>query len=452
MKLDSTGSFLMENDKAVEASFKIALLIAKDKKPHTIGEPLIKPCLITACSVILSEDSSANDLPWEKVIGMCTDGAQAMTGRRSGFIELAKKKNSKIIGSHCIIHRRALACQTLPESLNVALNIKMSFDSNSFEGNNYDLLFVGIEGDSSYSALMLFNYEGDEVIKINGPSLNQWGLCLSGCDSDKICREMKHGLLRKYPAITDNYFICHRLIGILTSSIYDAGIVLDVTTGTHSLLMNLSGSTYRTGGWGHILGDEGSTFWIAMKAMKIIINDQENIEKPPHGFSTAYIWNAIQKQYSIEKRSDLLPLVYRQFDKSYIAALYHHIVAGVKHEDKLSAWILEDAGRCLGRLLLSHSSKIEKELLENKDGFPVICSGLVWENWEMIKYGFVGELHSAPTIKELQLMKITATVAHGAVLLAARSVNIDLKNILPDECTVFYHYKRDAVLKHNETE
>lgn len=217
MKLDSTGSFRMENEKAVEASYKIAFLIAKDKKPHTIGESLIKPCLLTACSTILSEDScnkvakislsndtvkrridemaldlknqvvqklksspffslqcdettdiskhaqllfycrfiegkqffeeilfsksletttkafdvfsalhnflAANDLPWEKVIGICTDGAQAMTGCRSGFIELAKKKNPKIIGSHCIIHRQALACKTLPESLNVALNI-----------------------------------------------------------------------------------------------------------------------------------------------------------------------------------------------------------------------------------------------------------------------------------------------------------------------------------------
>lgn len=217
MKLDSSGSFRMENEKAVEASYKIALLIAKDKKPHTIGESLIKPCLLTACSTVLGDDSynkfakialsndtvkrriddmaidmknqlvqklknssffalqcdettdiskqaqllfycryidqkkfleeilfsknletttkavdifsalqtflEANDLPWERVIGICTDGAQAMTGCRSGFIELVKKKNPKIIGSHCIIHRQALACQTLPESLNIALNL-----------------------------------------------------------------------------------------------------------------------------------------------------------------------------------------------------------------------------------------------------------------------------------------------------------------------------------------
>ncbi|KAK9758538.1 hypothetical protein QE152_g674 [Popillia japonica] len=36
MKLDSSGRFGIDNEKAVKASYKIALLIAKDKKPHTI--------------------------------------------------------------------------------------------------------------------------------------------------------------------------------------------------------------------------------------------------------------------------------------------------------------------------------------------------------------------------------------------------------------------------------
>ncbi|KAK9758543.1 hypothetical protein QE152_g671 [Popillia japonica] len=102
MKLDSSGRFGMENETAVEVSYKIALLIAKDKKPHTI---------------------EANDLPCERVIRICTNGAHAMTGCRSGFIELAKKKNPKAIGSHCIIHRQALTCQSFPESLNTVLNL-----------------------------------------------------------------------------------------------------------------------------------------------------------------------------------------------------------------------------------------------------------------------------------------------------------------------------------------
>lgn len=59
MKHDSTGHFAMENEKLMEASYEIALLIAKDKTPHTVGESLVKPCLLTACKTILNEESCA---------------------------------------------------------------------------------------------------------------------------------------------------------------------------------------------------------------------------------------------------------------------------------------------------------------------------------------------------------------------------------------------------------
>lgn len=57
MELDSRGSFRIVNEKAVKASSEIALLSAKDKKPHKISESLIKPCFLTACSTVLGEDS-----------------------------------------------------------------------------------------------------------------------------------------------------------------------------------------------------------------------------------------------------------------------------------------------------------------------------------------------------------------------------------------------------------
>jgi len=43
----------------MEASYEIALLITKDKKPHTISEFLIKPCLLTACKTLSKTESCA---------------------------------------------------------------------------------------------------------------------------------------------------------------------------------------------------------------------------------------------------------------------------------------------------------------------------------------------------------------------------------------------------------
>ena len=41
MRLDATGALHQSNNKLVEASYVVALEIAKQKKPHSIGETLI---------------------------------------------------------------------------------------------------------------------------------------------------------------------------------------------------------------------------------------------------------------------------------------------------------------------------------------------------------------------------------------------------------------------------
>ena len=48
------------------------------------------------------------DLQWEKLWGVCTDGAPAMLGCKSGFQMKVKKKSSEVRRVHCMIHRYTL--------------------------------------------------------------------------------------------------------------------------------------------------------------------------------------------------------------------------------------------------------------------------------------------------------------------------------------------------------
>ena len=61
-------------------------------------------------------------LKWEKLCGVCTDGAPAMLGAKSGFQTKVKLKSPQVRKVHCMIHRYALACKTLPSFLKVVLN------------------------------------------------------------------------------------------------------------------------------------------------------------------------------------------------------------------------------------------------------------------------------------------------------------------------------------------
>ena len=57
-KLDQAGMFWRTNKAAVHASYAIALHVAKTKKPHNIGETLLKPCILESVKLVLGEKAS----------------------------------------------------------------------------------------------------------------------------------------------------------------------------------------------------------------------------------------------------------------------------------------------------------------------------------------------------------------------------------------------------------
>ncbi|XP_039903019.1 protein ZBED8-like [Simochromis diagramma] len=58
-----------------------------------------------------------NNLSWDMVSAVCTEGAPVMLGRNSGFGALVKADAPHIIVTHCILHRHALATKTLPPKM-----------------------------------------------------------------------------------------------------------------------------------------------------------------------------------------------------------------------------------------------------------------------------------------------------------------------------------------------
>lgn len=63
-----------------------------------------------------------NDLDWNKLIELCTDGAPAMIGVRSDLAIKLKEKSPAMVSTHCFIHRQALASKPLPHKLRQTLD------------------------------------------------------------------------------------------------------------------------------------------------------------------------------------------------------------------------------------------------------------------------------------------------------------------------------------------
>ena len=54
-----------------------------------------------------------NDLTWENLVSLCTDGAPSMLGRQAGFVALFRQEIGKpnLISYHCIIHQQPLCAK-----------------------------------------------------------------------------------------------------------------------------------------------------------------------------------------------------------------------------------------------------------------------------------------------------------------------------------------------------
>ncbi|KAI6657131.1 Protein ZBED8 [Oopsacas minuta] len=63
---------------------------------------------------VVSKLFEENNLAWDRLVGVYTDGAPAMLGARSGFVTKIKQKSPSVIGTHYVIIREALAALTLP--------------------------------------------------------------------------------------------------------------------------------------------------------------------------------------------------------------------------------------------------------------------------------------------------------------------------------------------------
>ena len=86
-------------------------------------KPILTNCRAHELFTILNSFIQKNDLEWKYCVGLCTDGARALSGRLGGLRTLVQDVAINVKWTHCIIHREALASQQLSDDLNRVLEV-----------------------------------------------------------------------------------------------------------------------------------------------------------------------------------------------------------------------------------------------------------------------------------------------------------------------------------------
>lgn len=106
----------------------------------------------------------------------------------------------------------------------------------------------------------------------------------------------------------------------------------------------------RAGGWGHILGDEGSGYHIALKALKKAVNEYDM------GYKESLLTLNIMKKLNIKRVEEIKDFVY-QSDKASIAALVPVIVESSCY-DLYAKQILIEAANDLSEITCMVANKL----------------------------------------------------------------------------------------------
>ena len=134
-----------------------------------------------------------------------------------------------------------------------------------------------------------------------------------------------------------------------------AGIALICGTGSLAFGCNGRGQTGRSGGWGHLLGDEGSGYRIGQAALSAIISWHDG-----RGPATA-LTTTVLDQLQLSKPHQLIDVVYGSDNpKSLIASLSPLVFAAVSH-DLIAQQIIQRSVLDLSLLVTTLADRLQMQ-------------------------------------------------------------------------------------------
>ncbi|XP_076257139.1 N-acetylglucosamine kinase [Rhynchophorus ferrugineus] len=334
----------------------------------------------------------------------------------------------------------------------------------------------GIEGGASHTHAVLMSPEGQVLAVSQGPGTNHFligkdecrrrivqlideaktkagipvdaplaaiGLSLSGCEVEESNQDLVNGLIASYPHLARQYSIASDTDGSIATTSNQGGVVCIAGTGSNTLLINPDGTKVQCGGWGYLLGDEGSAWSIASRAIKYCFDDIDKFQPAPA--PTDRVWSLIKDFFKIKTQCDILDIFYKDFDKSRIALVCKSLSQLAKDGDALAQLIFEQAGRHLAASISAVASRAASELTNQSGGLHVLCVGSVWLSWNLLENGFISHLKSNSSLQELSLMRLKTEMGVGAALMASDRLKLRLDRDYSKNYTVFYSYKREDV-------
>jgi N-acetylglucosamine kinase-like BadF-type ATPase len=153
----------------------------------------------------------------------------------------------------------------------------------------------------------------------------------------------------------------------LQAGVGDApGIVIVSGTGSIAYGRNARGEAARAGGWGHVLGDEGSGYWIGRLALRAVVRHADG-----RGRATS-LTPLLLGHFGLTGAAELIHRVYHEeLAPSAIGALGRYVQQARNDGDVIAAGILDQAAE----ELVTAAAAVMKRLEMDRENFSFVLAG-----------------------------------------------------------------------------
>lgn len=193
------------------------------------------------------------------------------------------------------------------------------------------------------------------------------------------------------------------------------GIGVIAGTGSIAVGRTSDGRKARAGGWGHLIGDEGSAYSVVLAALRLVARRDDGRDRRPTGVDP--LAGRLCRALGVETPSRIVSSLYAPgFDRTRIAALAPEVLAAVPEAPEIVDLLLVPAGSALAE----QASAVARALDWSSGVLPLAMAG-----------GFL--LSAAPVARALRDgltasgYDVVATTVpepvRGAVLLAERALS-----------------------------
>jgi glucosamine kinase len=233
--------------------------------------------------------------------------------------------------------------------------------------------------------------------------LNAAVLAVAGTDTNAIARHV-------HEQAPSSWIVVNDVVGAWATATGAApGIGVISGTGSNVFGVGEDGRAWRAGGWGHVLGDDGSGYWLGVRSLAAVLHDRDE-----SGPKTA-LSEAALRFFDAEDVEALVALVYgKPLSKSEIAAFAVETAKLAEQQDAVAEALYRDAA---AELAAQISAVVRNTALRGR--FPVGLIGSAFKAGPVFVDPVVAAVEEIAPDARVAVIE-TAPVA-GALMLALSS-------------------------------